>query len=323
MKEIRYVRAINEALREEMLRDPNVFIIGEDLGAGGGSFSATRGLLSEFGAKRVVDAPLSEAAFVGMALGAAMTGLRPIVEIMFMDFLTVCMDQLVNQIAKARYMFAGQFQIPITIRTPGGAGTNAGAHHSACLEAWFAHVPGLKVVMPSAAYDAKGLLKSSIRDNNPVIFIEHKGLYARNFEIPEEEYTLPLGKADIKREGKDVTVVATGKMVFEAIKAADELAEEGISLEIVDLRTISPLDKETILKSVRNTGKVVIAQEAVKTGGFGAEIASIVTEEAFDHLDAPIKRVGAPFTPVPFSKPLENFYLPKSEDIIKAIRDMI
>ena len=323
MKEIRYIRAVTEALREEMARDENTFIIGEDVGAGDGAFSATRGLLQEFGERRIKDAPISESAFVGLAFGAAMTGLRPIVEIMFMDFLTVCMDQIVNEIAKARYMFGGQFKVPLTIRTPAGAVGSAGPQHSQCLEAWFAHVPGLKVVMPSTVYDVKGLLKSSIRDDNPVLFIEHKGLYALKEEIPEEEYSIPLGQADIKREGSDITVVATARMVHKAMTAADRLAADGISLEIVDPRTISPLDKETILNSVKKTGRVVIAQEAVKTGGFGSEIAAIIAEEALDYLDAPVKRVGAPFAPMPFSKPMEKFCLPNSEDIIRAVKEII
>jgi len=323
LKEIRYIRAITEALREEMARDDTVFVIGEDVGAGGGAFSATRGLLEEFGERRVKDAPISESGFVGLAFGAAMTGLRPVVEVMFSDFLTVCMDQIVNEIAKARYMFGGQFKVPLTIRTPAGAAGNAGPQHSQCLEAWFAHVPGLKGVMPSTIYDIKGLLKSSIRDDNPVLFIEHKGLHALKEEIPEEEYTIPLGQADIKREGSDVTVVATARMVYEAMTAAGELAADGISIEIVDPRTISPLDNETILNSVKKTGRVVIAQEAVKTGGFGSEIAAIIAEEAIDYLDAPVKRVGAPFTPMPFSKPLEEFYLPSSKDIIRAIKEII
>jgi len=323
VKEIRCIRAITEALREEMLRDPSVFIIGEDIGHGGGSFSATRGLLEEFGEKRVIDAPLSETGFVGLCMGAAMTGLRPIVEIMFMDFLTVCMDPIVNQIAKARFMFGGQIHVPITIRTPGGAGGSAGPHHSQCLEAWFTHVPGLKVVLPSTPYDVKGLLKSSIRDDDPVLFIEHKGIYAWKDQFPEEEYTIPLGKAEVKREGTDVTLVATSRMVYEALKAANDLSKNGISAEVVDPRTLVPLDKDTILNSVKKTGRLVIAHEAVKTGGFGAEIAAFVSEEAFDYLDAPIKRIGAPFTTVPFSAPLENFYLPNSDDIVKAVKDIL
>lgn len=322
MKEIRYIRVITEALREEMARDKKVILIGEDVGSGGGTFSATRGLLEEFGRQRVIDTPISESSFTGLALGAATTGLRPVVEIMFMDFITTCMDPIVNQIAKARYMFGEQFKIPLTIVTPAGGGLSAGPQHSQCLEAWFAHIPGLKVVMPSTPYDVKGLLKSSIRDDNPVIFIEHKGLYGTKGNIPEEEYTIPLGQAEVKREGSDVTVVATARMVYEAMTAADKLAEDGISIEIVDPRTISPLDKDTILNSVQKTGKVVIAHEAVKTMGFGAEIAAIIADEAFDYLDAPIKRVGAPSTPVPFSKPLEKAYQPSSDSIIAAVREI-
>ncbi|MFH1775178.1 MAG: alpha-ketoacid dehydrogenase subunit beta [Chloroflexota bacterium] len=322
MKEIRYVRAITEALSEEMGRDKSVCIIGEDVGAGGGAFSATRGLLDEFGAKRVIDTPISETGFVGMSLGMAITGLRPVVEIMFMDFLTVCLDPIVNGMAKERYMFGGQFSAPVTIRTAAGAGGGAGPHHSQCLEAWVAHVPGLKVVMPSTPYDVKGLLKSSIRDDDPVIFIEHKYLYAAKGEIPEEEYLIPLGQAEVKREGDDVTVVATARMVQEALKAAEELAASGISVEVIDPRTIVPLDKETILTSVQKTGRLVVVHEAVRTGGIGAEIAAIVAEEAFDWLDAPVKRVGAAFSPVPFSQPMEHFCLPWAEDIIKAVREI-
>ena len=321
MKDIRYIRAITEALHEEMARDENVFIIGEDVGAGNGAFSATRGLFQEFGERRVKDTPISESAFVGVAFGAATTGLRPVVEIMFMDFLTVCMDQIVNQIAKARYMFGAQFKVPLTIRTPAGTGGSTGPQHSQSLEAWFTHVPGLKVLMPSTVYHIKGLLKSSIRDDNPVLFIEHKGLYALKGTIPEKEYTIPLGKADIKREGSDVTVVATARMVYEAMTAADKLAAEGISIEIVAPRTVMPLDKETILNSVRKTSRVVIAHEAVKTSGFGAEIAAVIAEEALG--DVLIRRVGAPFTPVPFSKPLEEFYLPSSESIVKTVKEIM
>lgn len=251
-----------------------------------------------------------------------LTGLRPVVEIMFMDFLTVCMDQIVNEIAKARYVFGGQFKVPLTIRTPAGAAGSGGPQHSQCLEAWLAHVPGLKVVIPSTVHDVKGLLKSSIRDDNPVVFIEHKGLYALKEKIPEEEYTLPLGKADIKREGKDVTVVAIGRMVYEAMIAAEKLATDGISVEIVDPRTISPLDMETILNSVKKTGRAVIAHEAVKIAGFGGEIAATIAEEAFDYLDAPVRRLGAPFTPVPFSKPLEKVYLPNNENIIRVVKEI-
>jgi pyruvate dehydrogenase E1 component beta subunit len=323
MKELRYIRVINEALREEMARDERVCLLGEDVGRGEGSWSVTRGLLQEFGPDRVRDMPIIENSIIGIALGMAMAGLRPVAEIMFMDFMALAMDSIVNGLAKERYRFAGQFESPVTIRTPAGAAGGAGCDHSQSLEVWFAHVPGLKVVMPSTAYDLKGLLKSSIRDDDPVIFIEHKGLYSMKVEIPEEEYLIPLGKADVKRKGTDVTVLATAKMVFEAMKAADELARDGINIEIVDPRTISPLDKETILESVKKTGRLVIAHEAVRAFGIGGEIAAMVQEEAFDYLDAPIKRVGAAFSPLPVSKPIEDFCLPWAKDIVEAVREIV
>jgi pyruvate dehydrogenase E1 component beta subunit len=318
MKEVRYIRAITDALMEEMARDDKVFVIGEDVALPGGSFSATRGLLEAFGAKRVKDTPISESAIVGLALGAATQGLRPVVEIMFMDFLPLCMDQIVNQVAKTRYMFGGQYQVPLVIRTPCGGGLNAGPQHSQCLESWFAHVPGLKVVMPATPYDVKGLLKAAIRDDNPVLFVENKALYGLQGEIPEEDYLVPIGKADVKKPGKDVTVVATSRMVHQSLEAARTLSEEGIEVEVIDLRTISPLDKETIFQSVEKTSRLVVAHEAVKAFGVGAEIAAMVAEEMIDCLDAPILRVGAPFTPVPFN--LESFYLPNAEDVIKAVK---
>jgi len=321
MKEVRYIRAITEAIREEMARDEAVFVIGEDVAYPGGSFSATRGLLEEFGERRVKDTPISESAIVGLALGAATQGLRPVVEIMFMDFLTVCMDQIVNQVAKTRYMFGGQYRLPITVRTPCGGGLNAGPQHSQCLEAWFAHVPGLKVVMPATPYDVKGLLKTAIRDDNPVLFVENKALYGLKGEIPEEEYLVPIGQARVQRSGKDVTVVATSRMVHQSLEAAGILAKEGIEVEVIDLVTISPLDKETIFKSVEKTSKLVIAHEAVKAFGIGAEISALVCEEMIDCLDAPILRVGAPFTPVPFN--LEHHYLPNCEDVIKAVKKVL
>jgi pyruvate dehydrogenase E1 component beta subunit len=321
MKETRYIRAITEALDEEMSRDENVFIIGEDVGGPGGAFSATKDLLGKFGERRVKDTPISESAIVGLAIGAAAQGLRPVAEIMFMDFLTVCMDQIVNQMAKMRYMFGGVYKLPVVIRAPCGGGLNAGPQHSQCLESWFAHVPGLKVVMPATPYDVKGLLKTSIRDDNPVLFIENKALYALKGEIPEEEYLIPIGKADVKRTGKDVTVVATSRMVHQALEAAKTLSKEGIEVEVIDLRTISPLDKETIFTSVEKTSRLVVAHEAVKAFGIGAEISAMVCEEMIDCLDAPILRVGAPFVPVPFN--LENFYLPNSGDVVKAVKKVI
>ncbi|MBW1941323.1 MAG: alpha-ketoacid dehydrogenase subunit beta [Deltaproteobacteria bacterium] len=318
MKEIRYIWAINEAIREEMERDENVFLIGEDVGAPGGSFGASRGLYDLFGPERVVDTPISEAAITGLVAGAAACGLRPILEIMFMDFMTVCMDGIVNQIAKMRYMFGSQYHVPIVIRTPSGAGLNAGPQHSQSLEAWFAHVPGLKVVMPGTPYDVKGLIKAAVRDDNPVIVVEHKALHALKGPIPEEEYLVPIGKADVKKEGTDVTVVAVSKMVHESLKSAEALAQEGIHVEVIDLLTISPWDRETIFNSVGKTHRLVIAHEAVKSFGIGAEISAAVSEEIMDELDAPIMRVGAPYVPVPFS--LEKAYLPGAEEIIVAVK---
>jgi len=321
VKEIRYIKAINEALHEEMARDERVFVIGEDVGAPGGAFGGTRGLLQAFGERRVKDTPISESAIMGLALGAAMKGLRPVVEIMFADFLPVCMDQIVNQIAKTRFMFGGQFSAPLVIRAPGGGGLNAGPQHSQSLEAWFAHVPGLKVVMPATPSDAKGLLKSAIRDNDPVLFLEHKALYAMSGLIPEEEYLVPLGKADIRRAGGDVTIVTLSRMVQQTLDAAETLAAQGTDAEVIDLRSLTPLDKDTIFKSVEKTSRLVIAHEAVKSFGIGAEIAAMVSEEMIDVLDAPVVRVGAPFSPVPFSQ--EGNYLPNASDIVRAVEKVM
>jgi len=323
MRKLTMRAAINEALRQEMRRDPNVYVIGEDVGVFGGCFGVTAGLIDEFGPKRVIDTPITESAIIGNALGAAATGLRPVAEIMFMDFVGVTMDQIYNQAAKMRYMFGGKAKIPMVIRTACGAGGSAAAQHSQSLEAWFMHVPGLKVVAPSTAYDAKGLLVSSIRDDNPVIFVEHKFIYDLEGEVPEDIYTIPLGKADVKRQGCDVTVIATMAMVHKALEAAEELSKEGISVEVIDPRTLQPLDGETIIESVKKTHKVVIVHEAVKFAGPGAEIAAMIAEEAFDYLDAPIKRVAAPFTPVPFSPVLEQAYIPSKEKIIAAVKEAI
>ncbi|MDI9568917.1 MAG: alpha-ketoacid dehydrogenase subunit beta [bacterium] len=324
MKELSVAEAIREALREEMLRDETVYICGEDVGQFGGCFGVTQGLYEEFGEERVRDTPISETAIVGSAVGAAATGMRPVPEIMFMDFVTVCMDQLVNQAAKMRYMFGGKAIMPITLRLPVGAGISAAAQHSQSLEAWFTHVPGLKVVMPSTPADHKGLLKASIRDDNPVIFVEHKVLYGIKGPVPEDEdYVIPLGKGDIKRQGEDVTVVATSMMVYKALAAAEELAKEGISVEVVDPRTLVPLDKDIILSSVEKTGRLVIVHEAVKTGGFGGEIAAIVAEEGFDYLDAPIKRVAAHDVPIPFNAGQEQFVIPNEQDIIAAVKEIV
>ncbi len=323
MREITYAEAIREALRQEMRRDKNVFLIGEDLGIYGGAFGVTYGLLDEFGEERVRDTPISEAAIAGAALGAAITGMRPVAEIMFMDFTTIAMEQIVNQAAKIKFMFGGKVKVPMVVRTPAGSGTGAAAQHSQSLEAWFTHVPGLKVVMPSTPYDAKGLLISSIRDNNPIIFIEHKLLYKTTGEVPEEEYEIPLGVADIKRKGEDLTIVATSIMVQRAISASKELEKDGISVEIVDPRTLKPYDKKTIIESVKKTGKVIAVHEACKTGGFGAEIAAMISEsEAFDYLDAPIKRLGGLDIPIPYNRNLERHAVPQVEDIINAAREL-
>jgi pyruvate/2-oxoglutarate/acetoin dehydrogenase E1 component len=321
MKDIRYIFAIKEAMEEEMERDENVFLIGEDVGLAGGSFGASRGLYDKFGPDRVVDTPISELGFTSLAAGAASCGLRPIVEIMFMDFVTCCMDSVVNQIAKMRYMFGNQYTVPIVVRMPEGGGLNAGPQHSQCLETWFAHVPGLKVVMASTPYDVKGLLKASIRDDNPVIFVENKTLHAMKGSIPEEDYVIPIGKADVKREGSDVTIVTASRLVQESLKAADVLAQEGISVEVVDLMTIQPWDKETVFNSVAKTHRLVTAHEAVKQFGFGAEISAAVAEEILDELDAPIMRVGAPFVPASYS--LEKFYVPGADDVIDAVRKTV
>ncbi|MBW1931105.1 MAG: alpha-ketoacid dehydrogenase subunit beta [Deltaproteobacteria bacterium] len=322
MAQIRYMEAINQALMLEMERDSSVFVAGEDV-AGGGVFAVTRGILEKFGEKRIRNTPISESAIVGLGIGAALTGLRPVVEIMFMDFIGCCMDQIINQAAKIRYMFGGKMSVPMVIRTPEGAGLGAGPQHSQCLEILLAHIPGLKVVMPSTPYDAKGLMISSIRDNNPVIYIEHKLLYRVKGEVPEEAYSIPIGKADIKRAGEDVTIVAVSYMVKVALEAAAGLEKEGINAEVVDPRTISPLDKDTILESVKKTGRLVIVHEAVKDYGFGAEVAAIVAQEAFDFLDAPIVRIGAPFMPVPFSKLSEASYVPGKDRIVSEVRKMV
>ncbi|WP_066160098.1 alpha-ketoacid dehydrogenase subunit beta [Halalkalibacter krulwichiae] len=320
MSVIRFNKAINMALSEEMKRDANVFIAGEDVAEAGGSFGVTKGLLNEFGESRVVDTPISEGAIIGLAVGSSLTGLKPVVEIMFMDFMAVCFDQIINQAAKMRYMSGGKMSLPLVIRTQAGAGFNAGPQHSQSLEALLMHIPGIKVVMPSNPYDAKGLLKTAIRDENPVIFIENKMLYGLKGEVPDEEYVVPFGKANIVRKGTDVTIVALGQMVNKAKSVTKQLEQQGISAELIDPRTITPLDKDTIVNSVAKTGRLVIVHEAVKTGGVGAEIAALVQEEVFDYLDAPIQRVAAPFTPVPYSKPLENYFLPDEQKIIEAVK---
>ncbi|MEK6711634.1 MAG: alpha-ketoacid dehydrogenase subunit beta [Nitrospinota bacterium] len=320
MREIMYREAIVEALDEEMTRDERVFLLGEDIAQFGGSFKATLGLFKKFGLERVRNAPIAEEGIVGATLGAALVGMRPVADLHFIDFTTVAMNQIVNQVAKVRYMFGGKAKTGLVLRMHGGGGSSAAAQHSQSLEAWYVHVPGLKVVMPSTAYDAKGLLKSAIRDDDPVIFIEHRFLYTVKGPVPEEEYTIPLGVAEVKREGKDVTIVATSAMVGKSLQAAEALAKEGVSCEVVDPRTLFPLDKETILASIRKTGRLVITHEAVKRCGWGAEMAALAAEEAFDYLDAPLVRVCGKETPIPYSPKLEKLFIPQTEDIIAGVR---
>jgi pyruvate/2-oxoglutarate/acetoin dehydrogenase E1 component len=323
MREITYRQALQEALREEMQRDEAVFLLGEDIAEFGGSYKVTAGLLDEFGAERVRNTPISEAAIVGAALGAALVGMRPVAELMYVDFCAIAMDQIVNQVAKVRYMFGGKAKASLVIRTQGGAGRSSAAQHAQSLEAWFMHVPGLKIAQPATPYDAKGLLKTAIRDDNPVMFLEHKLLYPVQGPVPEEEYLIPFGVADIKRAGTDVTVVATSRMLHRALAAAAKLADEGIAAEVIDPRTLSPLDEDTILNSVRKTQRLVIAYEAYERGGVGAEIAALVANKALDYLDAPIERVASLNTPMPFSPKLENYVVPTEERIMAGIKRVL
>lgn len=314
-----YAEAIRAALSEEMRRDPSVFMLGEDIGIYGGAFAVTRGMLDEFGEKRIRDTPISEQAIAGAAIGAALTGTRPVAEIQFSDFMALTMDQLVNQAAKIRYMFGGKATVPMVMRAPLGSGTGAAAQHSQSLEAWVAHVPGLKVVLPSTPADAKGLLISAIRDNNPVVFLEHKLLYRVKGPVPTGEYTIPLAKADVKRTGKDLTIIAWSIEVPRALAAAERLAQEGIEAEVVDPRTLRPFDEETIVASARKTGKVMVVHEAVQMGGFGGEVvARIAASEAFYYLDAPIRRLGGADTPIPYNPNLERAAVPQEDDIYAA-----
>lgn len=321
-KKMTYAEAIRDAMRMEMKRDESVYIAGEDVGIFGGVFGVTAGLLQEFGPGRVMDTPISETAIVGHAVGAAAAGLRPVVDIMFVDFMGICLDELSNQAAKMRYMFGGKGKVPMVLHTSCGAGISAAAQHSQSLEAWFTHIPGVKTVMPSTPADAKGLMTTSIRDNNPVVYIGHKQLFATEGEVPEGDYAIPFGKAQVMKEGSDVTIVAWSLMVHKAVAAAALLAKEKINAEVLDLRTLAPLDKEAILKSVGKTGKLVIVHEAVRTSGFGGEIAAIVADEGFDLLDAPIRRVTAPDTPVPFSPVLESAFMPNEEKIVAAVKTL-
>jgi pyruvate dehydrogenase E1 component beta subunit len=319
MTELTYLGAITRTLADAMRADERVLVIGEDV-AERGPWGATAGLAEEFGPERVRNTPISEAAICGVAIGAAQSGLRPVVEIMFVDFVTLALDQLVNQAAKAHFMSGGQLTVPLVLRTQGGAGQRGGAQHSQSLEAWLTHVPGLKVAMPSTAADAAGLLAAAIADPNPVVFVESKTLYFRREDVPDELPGARFGEAAVVRSGRDATIVALGQLVPEALAAADELAAEGIDVEVIDPRTLVPLDLETIVASVAHTHRLVVAHEAVRHGGFGAEIAAHVQEAAFDELDAPVGRVGAPFAPVPFSPPLEDAYVPGRAEIAAAVR---
>lgn len=317
---ITYLEAVREAMIQEMRQNESVFLLGEDIGVYGGAFGVTEGMIDEFGPERIRNTPISELGMAGVAVGSALTGMRPIVDYQFSDFITIGMDQIVNQAAKVRYMYGGKAEVPLVIRTPSGAGTGAAAQHSQSLEAWMTHIPGLKVVQPATAYDAKGLLKAAIDDNNPVVFYEHKLLYKTSSHVPENMYQIPLGEADIKREGHDLTIIATAIMVHRALEAASILAADGIDVEIIDPRTLVPLDETTILQSVAKTGRALIVHEAVKRGGYGGEIASIISEKAFHHLQAPIKRLGALPTPVPYSEILERAAIPQVDDIVKEAR---
>ena len=322
-RKLGYVQAFNEAVRQEMAADPDVFCAGEDIGAFGGVFGTYAGLQAEFGEDRVVDTPISEQAIVGLGVGAAVSGLRPIVDIMFMDFICVAFDQIVNQAAKIKYMFGGSATVPLTLTTGGGGGLSAAAQHSQSLEALLCHVPGLKVVHPSNPYDMKGLMTSCVREDNPTVLIKHKRLLGMQGEVPEEPYAIPLGVANVLRPGTDVTVVAWGRMANEAVDAADRLQGDGIDVEVIDPRTLQPLDTDTIIESAKRTNRVVVVHEAVRFGGLGAEVAAQIQEHAFDYLDAPVGRIAAPFSPVPFSPALEQHYLPDADRIATGIRDAL
>jgi pyruvate dehydrogenase E1 component beta subunit len=320
MTTITYREAVQRALREEMRRDPNVFLFGEDVAEAGGVFKATQGLLAEFGPVRVFDTPISESAIVGAAVGAAMMGMRPVVEIMFADFTTIAMDGIVNSAAKVRFLSGGEFTAPMVVRMSYGAGARWGAQHTQSVESWLANVPGLTIVMPSTPYDVVGLLKSAVRSPDPVIFLEHKQMYGKKGEVPDEEFVVPIGEAAIRRQGDDLTIVATGFMVDRALAAAATLAEEGTSVEVIDVRTIVPLDTATIVESVTRTGRLVIVHEAPVFGGFGAEIAASVSSLAFGYLDAPVERLGGAWTPIPFGQVLIDEYLPSEKDVVEAAR---
>lgn len=323
MRDIEYREAIKEALIEEMERDDRVFLMGEDIGVYGGAFRAYKGLLDKYGAKRVINTPISEATIIGAGVGAAITGYRPVVEIMFIDFITLAMDQIVNQAAKINFMTGDKLNVPLVIRTQGGAGKGIAAQHSQSLEAWFYHIPGLKVVMPSTSYDVKGLLKTAIRDNNPVIFIEHKMIYLNKCPIPDEEYLIPFGKADIKKHGNDITIVAYSNMLFKALEAANELEKDGISCEIIDPRTLVPLDVNSIVNSIKKTNHLLIVSEACERGAVASDICTKIYQSGFDYLDCPIKIVAGLNTPIPYNLTLEKACIPQKENIIQAVKEVL
>jgi len=323
MAEITYWQAVRDAIREEMLRDERVFVMGEDVGIYGGAYGATRGLFEEFGPERIRDTAISEAAIAGAAVGAAMAGMRPVAEIMYMDFMTIAMDQFVNQGAKNRYMFGGKTTVPMVLRTEGGAGRCIAAQHSQSLESWFVHAPGILVVSPATPYDAKGLLKTCIRDDNPILFIEHKMLYKEKGEVPQEEYLLPLGEANITRAGKDLTVVSYSRMANTSLEACNDAAKDGIDAEMIDLRTLKPLDMKAVLKSVQKTGRLLLVSEGCENANWINEVAMRVMEHSFDSLDSPIKRVCAADVPVPMSPTLEDATVPNKERILNAIRELV
>ena len=324
MREITYTEAVREALSEAMREDQNVFIMGEDIGIYGGAFGVTRGMIEEFGPERIRHTPIAESVIAGAAVGAAITGMRPVFELQFSDFITIALDQIVNQAAKIHYMYGGNVSIPLVMRTPGGSGTGAAAQHSQSLENWTAHIPGLIVIQPSTAYDAKGLLHSAIANNNPVMFYEHKLCYRTKGDVPEGKYFIPIGVADIKRPGKDISVIATSYMVHKALEAAEILAKEGIDIEIVDPRTLVPLDKKTIVDSVKKTGRALVVTEAVKRSGFSSELAAVISEEeSFDYLDHPIVRLAGAETPIPYEPTLEKLAVPQVNDIVEACRKIM
>ena len=322
MPEMTYRDAIRETLREALLENDKVFIMGEDIGAYGGAYAVTRGFIDEFGEKRIIDSPIAESVMIGAGIGAAMAGLHPVIEIMTINFSLLASDQIVNSAAKLRYMSGGQVSVPLIIRTVSGGGNMLGASHSQSLEGWYANVPGLKVVVPATPYDARGLLRTAFKDENPVIFVEHSLLYGIRGEVPKESYAIPFGKADVKRSGTDVTIVAYLRMVHVALKAAAELAKEGIEAEVVDLRSLKPLDMETVLESVKKTSRAVVVEEGWKTGGFGAQVSASIVEEGFDYLDAPVVRVAGKDVPMPYNRDLEQAAIPSYLDVMKAAKGL-